>query len=176
MGFDPNTKHKTTTTVLGPIEVGGDYIFIRDEKANASLGGTFTQGAWRTRTLNTIVQDDTGNVTLSSNQFTLPIGTYRIHAHAPAHACSAHKSRLRNITDSTTELVGRQAFTFASAGADTSSQLANIEGEFTISSAKTFEIQHYCSLTQASSGFGAGALSGDGEISIFTEVQLIKVA
>lgn len=153
----------------------GDYILIRDEKAIGALGGTFTSGAWRTRDLNTIVTDETGNVTLSSNQFTLQAGTYRIDAHAPAFNVNGHQSRLRNITDGITQLVGRGATSIQSSIADTASQQANIKGQFTLSSAKAFELQHFCTTTRATSGFGIG-ITGTGEIAIFTEVEIIKVA
>lgn len=175
MGFDPNTKHKTTTTVLGPIEVGGDYILIRDEKSSGTQGGTFTSGAWQTRDLNTVKVDETGNVSLSSNQFTLPIGTYRIWVYAPAFFCNTHKARLRNITDSTTVDEGTSAKSNDDSSASETTQESVIKTQFTITSAKTFEVQHQCQTTTATNGFGvATSFATDNEI--YTVVELQKVS
>src|SRR5687768_2319629 len=87
----------------GTIEVF-DILHLVDEKAANTAGGTFTTGAWRTRTLNTEKLDEITS-TLASNQFTLPAGTYNIVASAPAFFVSRHQTRLRNITDGTTTLV-----------------------------------------------------------------------
>lgn len=171
MGFDPNTKHKTTTTVLGPIELG-KYALLRDEKSSGTQGGTFTSGAWRTRDLNTEAVDAIG-ITLSSNQFTLPAGTYRFSASAPARIVNGHKIRLQNITDVSTVLFGEVAFT--SAASDASNTRSRMEGQFTIAASKTFEIQHRCATTRGADGFGSadGAI---GDIEVYASIELVKVA
>jgi hypothetical protein len=50
-----------------------------------------------------------------------------------------------------------------------------ILGQFTISASKTFEIQHYCSHTQANNGFGT-VDAAQGDVEIYTQVQLWKIA
>ncbi|MEE8208657.1 MAG: hypothetical protein V3T88_06880, partial [Nitrosomonadaceae bacterium] len=157
---------------------GGEYSLIRDEKANGSDGGTFTQGAWRTRDLNTIVTSGTEGISLASNQFTLPAGTYRAWAYLPAHACFHHRARVQNITDGTTTLFGTPAFASNSASiVPNSGQFAQVAGEFTISSSKTFEVQHFCATTKATDGLGAGGTSSTStNVEIFTYIELVKVA
>ena len=81
-------------------------LHVRDEKANNTGGGTFTSGAWQTRTLNTSLTNEISGASLSSNQITLPSGTYFINALATADAVRAHKIKLRNITDSSDTLIG----------------------------------------------------------------------
>jgi len=176
MGFDPTTKHKTTTTVLGPIGSGYDYILIRDIKSSGSDGGSFASGAFRTRDLNEITQDDTGNVTLSSNQFTLPAGTYEIQAVPPCNLVIRNRARLQNITDATTTLVSKNGFAAESSGNRTSpGQNAEIQGKFTITSPKAFEIQHQCETTVNGFGFGVDSTIASLD-EVYTVVELRKVA
>jgi len=167
VGFDPSTKHKTTTTSLGPGQVG-KYALLRDEKASGVGGGTFTSGAWRTRVLNTTVADEIG-ITLSSNQFTLPEGTYRIVAQSSARSVNGNMARIQNITDAATELEGPNMVTFNTE----TSMFAPVQGQFTITSSKTFELQHWGSSTQAD-GFGVALSLGTSEI--YAEVEILKVA
>lgn len=138
-------------------------IYIRDEKSSGTGGGSSTSG-FQTRTLNTKVLDETGNVTLSSNQFSLPSGTYIIEAYAPAGNSGHHKIKLRNVTDSSDTLIG-----LAEDGA--SPGRAWLFGKFTIASSKTFSIQHYCE----NGGGQLGTATGDGTIEIYTTVHLQKV-
>lgn len=192
MGFSPSDKHQTTSSIFSNIvdastgsftqsltvsgiavslggDGGGDYALLEDANANGVVGGTFTAGAFRTRRLNTKPVDEIG-ITLSSDQFTLPAGTYRIHARAPGFGVSNHVLRLRNITDSTDELIGSAGRATSASGEGDSVIL----GQFTISATKTFEIQHRCSLTVATFGFGTStALAGS---EVYTQVALLKVA
>lgn len=130
---------------------GEDYILIQDQKAQNTAGGTFTNGAWQTRTLNTIVSDAGGHAALAANQITLQPGTYRVFAHAPAYIVSGHQTRLRNITDGTTIATGTSE---RSAAGDAVQSRSMLHGRFTIASAKVIELQHQCATTRATDGFG----------------------
>lgn len=146
-----------------------DYILLRDEQSNTTEGGTFTSGAWQTRPLNTISVDTTGVVTLSSNQFALPSGTYRIRASAPAFSVNGHQLRLQNITDTTTVAYGSNAY---SRGAALAQAHAFLDYRFTIAGTKTFELQHRCASTVSTNGFGAAMSFGN--IEVYAVVELIK--
>src|SRR5262245_39269025 len=89
------------TTVSG----AAPYLCLRDEKPSGTNGGAFTSGAWRTRTLNTVVANEVG-ATLSSNQITLSAGTWRTHIEAPAFTVNDHQVRLQNITSGATIIEG----------------------------------------------------------------------
>lgn len=149
------------------------YILLFDRKSYGASGGTFTSGAWRTRDLNSIEVDDTGEVTLASNQFTLPAGTYEIHAIAPAYRVDGHQARLRNVSDSESVLFSGSGN--CPSGGD--QQFVHILGKFTISSSKTFELQHFCNTTKSGDGFGQRAqLSGQSPLQeIFSMVELRKM-
>ena len=143
---------------------------IEDQKASGTNGGTFTSGAWYTRDLNTITSDLDSIVSLSANQFTLQAGTYVIEASAPAYTVNKHKIKLRNITDSTDELIG------SSERVDEYSSGNNrsfIDDVITITSAKTFEIKHQCAVTKSDNGLGVNSNFGVNEI--YAKIKITKI-
>lgn len=142
--------------------------YIKDIKPSSTNGGTFTSGAWQTRDLTTL-EGDTGFVSLSSNQFTLQPGKYEIVASAPAYQVVEHKIKLRNITDSEDSSLGTNARSGSASDAVTRSELNSI---ITITSSKTFEIQHRCTSTFATSGFGSSIGISD---EVYTQVSIKKV-
>jgi hypothetical protein len=145
---------------------------IADQKANNTPGGTFSSGAWQRRDLNTTIGSNTiSGSSLASNQFTLPAGTYRIFVSAPAFNCNRHKAKLRNMTDSSDTLIGSSEYS-APGGYVQSSSI--ISGTFTISSQKTFEIQHQTQNTASTNGLGVESNFGVAEI--YTQVQLWRLA
>jgi hypothetical protein len=155
-------------TVTGTV-FGSALLHVQDEKTSGTAGGTFTSGAWRTRTLNTVKTNEISGASLASNQITLPSGTYFIIAGATGHAIDSNKAKLRNITDSSDTLIGTTEYAdYARGGAERSW----IYGRFTISAQKTFEIQHHCS---ASGVFGF-AYSGAGVTEVFAQAMIWKVA
>jgi hypothetical protein len=143
---------------------------ICDTQPSGTSGGTFTSGAWRTRTLNTIVSDNVG-ITLSNNQVTLPAGEYLIEADAPAIGVYSHKIRLQNITDATTTALGTSEYSASTDSISTRSQLLIY---VTLSSPKVFEIQHRCSTTSANAA-GLGAAGAFGVSEIYARVKIQKV-
>lgn len=147
------------------------YWNIVEQQNSGVGGGNFTLGDWRTRVLNTTrgTNSITGS-SLSSNQFTLPSGTYKIYATCPAVAVSLHKARLQNITDGITVLIGSSERTD---NTDTVSTNSIVSGTFTISSQKTFELQHRCSVTVNTVGFGSP--SSFSVVEVYTQVELWKL-
>ena len=144
--------------------------FIKDVKTSGTAGGTATAGSYQTRTLNTL-EDPSGIVTsLSSNQFTLPAGTYVIEASAPAQYVTAHKIKVRNITDSTDQIIGSSERAENSGPVVTTR--SNAFGRFTIAASKTFEIQHRVQNTKSTDGFGNPSSFSDSEI--YTIVKITR--
>ena len=171
---DINASAAIDATKLSGVSAGkfeSALLHVRDEKGVSSHGGTFTSGSFLTRTLNTSLTNEISGASLSSNQITLPSGTYYIKALAPAYGVNRHTIRLRNITDSTDTLLGTSMY---AENAYSISNVAMVTGRFTISAQKTFEIQHRCETTNTTYGFG---VSKDmGETNIYTDVQIWKVA
>ena len=143
---------------------------IADVKAYNVGGGAFTGGAWQTRDLNTELDDPENIVTIASNQFTLQAGTYLVEWSAPAIQVNRHRSRLQNITDSTTEAEGTSEYTTSSNTITNKSIGACI---VTIVSAKAFEVQHYCDTTN-SNGFGINS-NLSSQNSVYTLVKIHKI-
>ena len=128
-----------------------NYVKVSDVKEN-DHGGTFVEGAWRTRTLNTEDNDAGGLCSLSSNQITLAAGTYRCMISCPAYKVKTHCARLYDVVGDTTLLLG----TVESAGGEGESIQTRsfICGQFTVLADRPLEIQHYCNDGVASYGFG----------------------
>lgn len=150
------------------------YIHLRDEKANNTLSGTFTQGAWRTRDLTIELSDTGGDAQLGvpgANQVTLEAGTYRCLISCPAAAVYSHKARLYNITDGATIIMGTSEYAHRTYLGQTRSFVV---GRFTLASQKVLEVQHYCNTTRANDGFGFRC--NFGVIEVYTEVELWKEA
>ena len=162
--------------VLSFSSVGGKFesalLHVRDEKSNQTGGGTFTSGAWQTRTLNTSMTNEISGASLSSNQITLPSGTYFIHASASVYYVDQHKLKLRNTTDSSDTLIGTSMY---SGNATETSTTSFVIGRFTIAAQKTFELQHRCATTKSSNGFGVPS-TWSGEVEVYADVQIWKVA
>ncbi len=144
---------------------------IKDVKAGGSNGGTATGATWNTRVLNTLVDPDSIVTSLTSNQFVLPAGSYLIFGSAPAYAVDDHQTRIRNITDSTSTILGSNAYAAAATDGQTHSM---VYGVFTIAGSKTFEFQHYPNTTKATNGFGVVVSSGENET--YAQLTIIKLS
>ncbi len=81
-----------------------------------------------------------------------------------------HKAKLRNITDSSDTIIGTSEFGFVYDGGSRSF----VNGRFTISAQKTFELQHRCANTMTTNGFGTP--SGLSVVEVYADVQIWKVA
>lgn len=158
-------------------EAINSIVVLEDQKASGTDAGTFTQGVWQTRTLNTKVLDVNSICVLSSNQFTLNAGTYEIEWRAPALSVRQHQSRLQNVTDGTTICYGSSAY---ADDVDSAAESITIQTDstgkfrFTVAASKALEIQHQCTNTKATNGYGSA--TGYGGTEIYTRVFLRKVA
>lgn len=148
-----------------------DIIILEHQETQNTAGGTFTSGADRVATINTEVLDDGGHCSLASNQFTLVAGTYRIFSWTKGHLCDRWRSWLYNTSDSAIVLLGSCEWSTASASAQMTSV---IQGRFTITATKTFEIRKRCQTTRATTGYGVETnFTG---VEIYTRVVLDKIA
>lgn len=85
-------------------------VLIQDQKSSGTSGGTSTSGSWQTRVLNTKVYDGSSLCTLSSNQFVLTAGTYRIRASVPAFNVDQNQARLFDVTNSVVLATGTSEY------------------------------------------------------------------
>ena len=163
---------------IGPFITGSpsastqQLIVIQDLKASGTSGGTFTAGSWQTRALNTISVDDTGAVSLGSNQITLPAGTYWVEIFAPATRVARHQARLYDITNGAVLLWGIGSYILTTNYFSQTNSV--IIGKITLAGATVLEVQHRCETTFASDGFGI--FIGWGPPETYTTAKFVKVA
>lgn len=146
-----------------------EILHVREEQSNTTYAGGTSAASTVTRVLNTVVKNEITGASLSSNQFTLPAGTYFIDASAPANEVDRHRISLKNATDNSTTLLGQGCAIDASI----SQTHARLRGKFTITGAKAFEIRHYTESSR--SVYGLGDYTNDGNNAIYTEVIVQKV-
>lgn len=164
-----------TDVALGVIPL----LHVREEQAaNTASTASLTNNAWTTCTLNTTRTNEINSASLTSDQISLPAGTYyaKIKTPAPQSGASAvvYKTRLRNITDSSTLLVS-QTIGWSGGGAAGSSLLVEAEGRFTISGTKTIAVQFYHNLSGASK-LGGNISTGYSETEVYAELFIWRVA
>jgi hypothetical protein len=146
-----------------------NYLNVQQVEAVNVAGGTFTSGDWRDRVLNTEVTNTISGASLASNQITLPAGTYYINAKAISNRVNLSQLRFFNTSDSTLTLLG---MSFNSQSGDQDMNLDNLQGRFTIAGTKNFKLQHRCSNTRSTDGFGSAVSWGD---NIYVSVEIWKL-
>lgn len=124
---------------------------IAHQEASATGGGTFNTGAWETRNLNTVISDNDSIVSLSSSQFTLAAGTYFINWRATSYRTEYHVAKLYDITGTADIGFGMPV---RSSDPTISSSVSEGSSIITIASSNVYEIQHRCSDSEATYGFG----------------------
>lgn len=172
----------TALTTFNPF--GNQLFHVRDQVSSGTASqGNLTDATWNTRRLQTTITNEITSASLASNQLSLPEGTYfvqgwALHYYAPAAAVSASltgKLRLRNITGSTTLLLGSQFNTssFQSSDAYNVTYKLEIHGRFTLVGTTTIELQHWNDHTNTTGNAGLAASSGENEI--YSELLIWKV-
>lgn len=155
---------------LRTILLAGEQIMVlRDEKTVTTQPGNATSETWVTRTLNTVQKNTITGASLSSNQVTLPAGTYAISARVPSTQ-TLHKARLYNVTGSVAVIVGSSAASgdiFGTASTD-----SVISGAVTLSASTTLRIEHW-----NNGGGQMGAATGVGSIvEVYSEITIRRLA
>jgi hypothetical protein len=146
-----------------------NVVIVKDVKATTANGGSSIAGTQQ-RVLNT-VEGNSSLVSLSGNQFTLQKGTYNIVVTAPAYYINTHQAILENVTDAI-NYAGTSERSGTSGINDSAASHSIVTASFTIDSAKTFEVNHYTQLAQATNGLGTA--SGSGQPETYTTVKITK--
>lgn len=141
---------------------------FNETQANGTQGGASVATTFTKRTLNTTVTNNIG-ASIASSVITLTAGTYRVFCMSPFYNVTGVATRLRNTSDSTTTLSSVNTYFAGNSGG-----YSQLEGVFTITATKNFEVQYYCNTAIATNGLGV-ALSG-GISEIYTQITIAKVA
>lgn len=139
-------------------------LHVREEQASGTSAGTATGPTTITRVLNTVKTNGIAGASLSSNQVTLPAGTYEAWVRVPAFASDVHRAWLASASG--VVLLGAAA---NGSGAETQSFTV---GQFTLASTTAVWISHYLKYS-GSNGLGT-ATSQSTEI--YAEAIFRKVA
>lgn len=143
-------------------------IHIRESEATGVQGGSAPANGTTVRVLNSTVKNTITGASLSANQVTLPAGTYRFTASAPAYNVGSHRVDLYNASGPTLLQNGTIEY---SSGSQTRSIIQRVELVFAIST--TVYLQHYTNTAVGTNGLGVAAVSGLG---IFTDMFIEKVS
>jgi hypothetical protein len=142
-------------------------IRVKDEKASGTAGGTFTSGAWQTRTLNTTSTNTMSGASLASNQITLPAGTFKAFYTGTAYQTAQNQTRLQNITDGSTIDYG---CSYSNSNTVASGSGPSNMCVFTLATSKVIELQHRCSTT------GSYGVAGSfGNVEVYADVLIEKI-
>ena len=159
------------TQFIAQLGGGGGGVFesallhIRQEQTSGTGGGT-TPTSWTARVLNTVKTNEISGASLSSNQITLPAGTYWIEANSPHNGSALTSCRLYNVTDAGEEIKGESTRSVSN------SQIhCEVAGRFTIAGTKTFELQI---IGGVGTGNGLGQPTSDGT-EVYAWVKIWKV-
>jgi hypothetical protein len=137
---------------------------LEDQQPMNTAGGASAIGL-QTRVLNTIQSDSGVGVTLAVNQFTLPAGTYRIEASAPAFSVAGHFIQLEDVPNTFT-VIGTSELAI---NIQTRSFLSHV---ITIAVATTFRIRHYTSVVN---GNGLGVPVNAANPEVYTQVTIQRI-
>lgn len=140
--------------------VGPDVI-VEDQKSSGTAGGSSVAGA-QIRTLNTLVRNLGTLASLSSNEVTLPAGTYYVEWTAPAYRVGSHQTRLFNATDATQIAAGSSASSNATADYAVTNSFGSTV--LTLASSKAIRIAHSTGAIRATDGLGVATSAGFGEV------------
>lgn len=186
----PSRQHpfQVLTNLGGGVLGWEDYpsplkLWVASEQVGTNTtGGTFTSGAWQTRALNTIVSSPPGDTDVQlgvapagANQLLLQPGVYQISVRAPYFLTDQTVIKVRDITGGTDAIIG--GVDSSSTGGDGNSALSNFssaEDNITVSgSARVYEIQHRCTTTKSTDGFGIStSATSPGAFSYVTVTKL----
>ena len=162
----PDGTTQTTAASGG----SGTYIVLHHEESSGTAGGSIASGSWVSDSLNTEVLDPNNDVSIAANQFTLTAGTYKYKIQAMTCETNLHRARLVNVTDGNS--VVSTSMTYRNTGSSNVCNAADLSGEVTIASSKTFRVEHRVSSTHNTTGLGQAA--GFGVDEIYMRIELWK--
>lgn len=152
------------------LDAGTQIASFTEYQANNTNGGTSTSGSWVKRVLNTTLTNSITGCTLTSSVIALPAGTYSINATASFAGSSGCQIKLRNTTDSTDVIFGTATFNSTTAPGGST---APLNGTFTITATKNFEIQGRVGTGRANDGLGPAM--GFGSTECYCNVTIEKI-
>lgn len=165
----PNATAPTQAVALGqqPL-LATAYFHAQEQEPSGTEAGSSVAGI-NVRILNTILTNTISGASLSSNQITLPAGSYYIRAKAPQVQSANSKLSLYNVTSSSYAIIGQAGFAGSAAGA-----INTAEGIITINASSTFQLNHFMNIATATNGLGS-YVPGSGLIEVYSDIEIWKL-
>lgn len=153
----------------------GQIVHVREEQ-NSGVGSATGNGfnTWVTRVLNAVKANDIMGASLSSNQVTLPAGTYDVDATMTygLHSGGGPSTLKFRLFDTTSNVVlaASGSLYFNIVGPASAIQApAPMKGRFTLAAPATIALQHYSSVGDIASAMGQG-------VEVYSDLVLKRVA
>ena len=128
------------TWAAAPSGLFSAYALLEDQKGAGNNGQALSITVWNHRDLNTKVYDGIG-ITIASNRFELPIGTYLIKWSAPAFRANRHQTRLYDDTNSSVVAGGSSEYSIEMYRGDQTRSFG--AARVVCSAATNYQIDHY---------------------------------
>jgi len=149
--------------------IPGPHVILEDQKAANTSAQSVSSGVDTQLILNTLVRNYGNLVSLTSNQFTLPAGTYYISGSAPSLNVGQARAFIYNVTDAAIAILGTSQVS-NTAGTFTVTMRSLFGGYITITSAKTFELRF-----RQNGTWVIGNPVNDGRVEVYSHVEITKV-
>lgn len=148
--------------------IGGVYVALNSVSAGTN-GGSAVSGSWATHSLDSL-SGHGGWASLSTNQITLLAGTYHIYGYAQGCKTDGHKTRIYDVTNTATLIVG-ETTTLDSTAFNCAP--SNFGGVVTLSDTTTIRLEQRVETTQATTGYGRAASFGENEV--YAMMTIVKL-
>ena len=158
----------TADSLVTPVTGGFVAYAILKQIENSGTHGGSSTTSWSDRVLNNEL-DPWNIVSISSNAFTLAAGNYLVIATSCCNDVNQVRTRIYNVTDSTTEFTGGQGFgtTFGNRNSWTQAL-----GRLTPNATKSYKLQQISELARSNSGHGEAMSIGGNEE--YVQIEIYK--
>lgn len=155
--------------------------YLKDVQAYNTDGGTTSNATYYTRTLNTINEDGSTTsgscsfVTLSSNQFTIQPGRYKIKGWGTAFRPDSSFVFLRDTSAGTNDIYnGLIGNGYSGNATDNATIRPEFNGEIELTVPKTFELKQYIQTAKSTNGLGVKT-NVSGYSNVYSSVEITKI-
>ena len=149
-----------------------NLLHVRDEKSDGTSGGTSVSGTVHIRDLNIIKTNGIDGASISSNQITLPAGTYEVIATAPAFRCGDHKAYIYDTTAAADLVIGSNQWTVPTTSGDMSTSF--VKGRFILSIESVLALRQWIAVGRTTNGLGP-ATRNSGQVEVYSDVYIRKI-
>lgn len=170
---------------VGEFNVNGysgltNRLIMQDRRPVNTGGGAGVAGSWNQRTINTVLVNNITGASMGTNQFTLPVGRYKINnIQATCYAVDYNKLRLYNISNSTTQtdvnsnaIIGSTSYFYSVSFVGGKAEISGYYFDVT-TSPKTFKIEHYISVSSGGNDFGIATNTATDEIYLTIDIEKV---